>query len=71
LFAKAPADANLAGFNTATTTLLRERDSGIHSNENAEGLKRNLVKRLEPLGQKVTLQPRESAASSERFSKAL
>jgi transposase len=29
---------------------------------NAEGLKRYLVKRLESLGQKVTLEPRESAA---------
>ena len=29
---------------------------------NAEGLKRYLVKRLESLGQKVTLEPRETAA---------
>ena len=29
---------------------------------NAEGLKRHLVKRLESLGQKVTLQPSDSAA---------
>ena len=29
---------------------------------NAEGLKRYLVKRLESLGQKVTLEPRRSAA---------
>ena len=33
----------------------------------AEGLKRHLVKRLESLGQKVTLEPRETAAQSEIF----
>jgi len=61
LFAKALADANLAGFNTATTTRLGEGDSEIHSNENAEELKRYVVERLESLGQKVTLQPRCAA----------